>query len=143
MRLHDPPLGVDDERRRQREHARELMLNLGGGHDDGVVDAVLACEEDVLYYLYTNRLTYYAYFGALKRDGENYTTESLQNLIPSTTHYGVDYVIVEPMMKDRMVHAPENPVALYILENHPNKHRLIYTSPTGMIKIYRLLPPSL
>ena len=106
-------------------------------------NAVLACEEDVLYYLYTNRLTYYAYFGALKGDGENYTTESLQNLIPSTTHYGVDYVIVEPMMKDRMVHAPENPVALYILENHPNKHRLIYTSPTGMIKIYRLLPPSL
>jgi hypothetical protein len=104
-------------------------------------EARLAASSDVIFYLYTNRPTYYVFFASLRREKGKFLPESFPLLMKSLDHYKVQYLVAEPHMQARMVRYPVNLVAQELLDCYPKRFKRIYSSPKQAINIYQILPP--
>ncbi len=104
-------------------------------------NAHIATSNDVLFYLNTNRKTFYANRSILRRQPEGKAQEkAFEDVFASMQHYGVDYVIVEPDLKNRFWNNNENPVTAYAVHRYPQRFRILYVTPHQYLKIYRLMP---
>lgn len=104
------------------------------------IDAKLAVASDTVFYLYTNRPTFYVFYASLPRKGGRFLPDATQRLMRSLDHYGMQYLVVEPHMQFRTVRYPENKVAKSLLQTFPARFKRVYASPNAAIHIYRILP---
>ena len=104
-------------------------------------DAILATSNDALFYLYTNRKTFYANQSVLHKERpDTPLMHALEEIYTSMRHYRVNYFIVEPDLKSRFFIGPENPITAYPVKRYPDRFRLLYVTPHQFLKIYRVLP---
>jgi hypothetical protein len=101
--------------------------------------ASLAAASDVVFYLYTNRPTFYTFFASLRRKHDEFTPDSIPLLMRSLDFYHIRYLVAEPHMLSRVIKMPINVVAKQLLETYPQRFKLAYTSPHGAIKVYKIL----
>ena len=91
-------------------------------------DARIATYNDVVFYLYTGRPTYYLSINLLmERDRLSRLQES-----------GVRYLMVEPHMQGRVAVAPEDPIARDLINEDPSRFLLRFASAYRLIKIYEM-----
>lgn len=103
-------------------------------------DAKLSVASDTVFYLYTERPTFYTYYASLRRKNGKFTEDSIPLLMKSMDHYGVNYLVAEPHMQARVILAPVNKVAKQLLDKYPKRFQLIHTSERTAIKVYKILP---
>lgn len=103
-------------------------------------DVPIAASSDVVFYLYTGHPTYYVNMSSLRVAGGRFLVESADNLLPSMAYYGVQYLVVEPHLRTRVIHGPRNAVSDYLLRHFPERFEPVYTSPRRAFSIYRILP---
>ncbi len=103
-------------------------------------DAKLAVASDVVFYLYTERPTFYTFYASLRRKNGHFTKDSIPLLMQSLDHYGVNYLVAEPHMQARTILAPVNKVARDLLKQYPKRFKHIYASERTAINIYKILP---
>lgn len=104
-------------------------------------NAKLGAASDVVFYLYTNRPTFYVFYASLRRANGKFLPESIPLLMKSLDHYHIDYLIAEPHMQFRTVRFPVNLVAKQLIEQYPERFQHIYSSPRTAIRIFKILPP--
>ena len=93
----------------------------------------------MVFYLYTNRPTFYTFFASLRRKHDEFTPDSIPLLMRSLDFYHIQYLVAEPHMLSRVIKKPVNVVAKQLLEAYPQRFKLAYTSPRGAIKVYKIL----
>ena len=104
--------------------------------------AKLGAASDVVFYLYTNRPTFYVFYASLRRGNGKFLPESIPLLMKSLDAYGIQYLVAEPHLQARIVRYPVNLVAKDLLTEFPERFERIYTSPKDAIRIYKIVPPS-
>ncbi len=104
-------------------------------------DAKLSVASDVVFYLYTDRSTFYTFYASLRRRNGKFTQDSIPLLMQSLDHYGVNYLVAEPHMQFRTILFPINKVAEQLLDLYPKRFQHIYGTPRGSIQIFKILPP--
>lgn len=102
--------------------------------------APIAAASDVVYYLYTDRPSFYLFYASLKRKKGRFTPDAIPLLMKSLDHYGVKYMAVEPHMQVRVIRAPQNLIAKDLLKAFPHRFQQVYSSPHKAINIYKILP---
>ncbi|HEY9744792.1 MAG TPA: glycosyltransferase family 39 protein [Oculatellaceae cyanobacterium] len=102
----------------------------------------LAAASDVVYYLYTERPSFYLFYASLKRIKGHFTKDAFPVLMNSLDHYGVKYLVVEPHMQVRTIKAPKNLIAMELIQKFPERFEFVYSTPREAIHIYRILPPA-
>lgn len=103
-------------------------------------DASIACEWDKVIYLYTGHPTAQLVDLNLKKKQGKILPEAFPQILAMLRHYHVQYLLLEPQMQAHTVVAPEALVAKGLLLGDPEAFQWIYTSPYGMLKLYRILP---
>lgn len=104
-------------------------------------DAKLAAASDVVFYLYTDRPTFYTFYASLRRKNGQFTKDSIPLLMQSLDHYGVNYLVAEPHMQARTLLAPVNKIAKQLMDQYPERFQHIHASERAAINIYKILPP--
>ncbi len=104
-------------------------------------DAKLGLHSDTVFYLYTNRPTFYTFYASLRRKKGKFLPESYPLLMKSLDHYGVNYLVAEPHMQARTVRHPMNKIIERLLKLYPHRFQAVYTSPQTAIHIFKILPP--
>lgn len=104
-------------------------------------EARMAASSDVVFYLYTDRPTFYINFASLRRSNGKFVPASIPLLMQSLDYYHMQYLIAEPHLQGRVVRAPVNIVAQELMDSFPNRFKKIYDSPRKAISIYQILPP--
>src|SRR5262249_27164263 len=84
---------------------------------------------------------FYVFYASLKRKGGQYVPESYGELMDDLDHYHIHYLVVEPHMQFRQILAPMNLVAKALMDQFPERFRLIYATPKHAIGIYESPPP--
>lgn len=105
-------------------------------------DAPLGVASDVVYYLYTDRPTFYVFYASLRKRAGHFVPDAIPRLMRSLDHYGVRYLVTEPHMQFRSVRGPMNRIARDLLNRFPKRFQLVYATPRKAIRIYRILPPA-
>lgn len=103
-------------------------------------DASLAVGSDTVFYLYTNRPTFYTFFASLRRKNGQFTPESIPLLMQSLDHYHIQYLVGEPHMTARVIRRPVNLVVQQLLDAYPDRFSRVYSAPHGAINIFKILP---
>ncbi len=103
-------------------------------------DAVLGAHSDVVFYLYTERPTFYIFYPSLPRANDRFLPDGLSRLMRSLDYHGVDYVVAEPHMQMRTVHYPMNAVIGALIKKYPERFRLVHASPREALGVYKILP---
>lgn len=103
-------------------------------------NASLGAASDVVFYLYTERPTFYVFYASLRRAHGKFLPNSIPLLMKSLDYYKVQYLVAEPHMQARVVRAPVNLVAKDLLTQFPKRFKLVYKSPKDAIRIYKILP---
>jgi hypothetical protein len=103
-------------------------------------DAKLSVASDVVFYLYTERPTFYTFYASLRRKNGKFTKDSIPLLMQGLDHYGVNYLVAEPHMQFRSIRFPVNLVAKQLMDLYPRRFQHIYGTPRGSIHIYKILP---
>jgi hypothetical protein len=93
---------------------------------------------DPTFYLYANRRSFGLFTAALQPIQGQVTKQSFARLMASMQHYRVQFVINEPFMLNHLVKEATNPVVDDLMQQYPQAFQLVYTTPHGMIRIYRL-----
>lgn len=104
--------------------------------------ASLGAASDVVFYLYTDRPTFYVFYASLRRANGKFLPQSIPLLMKSLDHYKVQYLVAEPHLQARIVRFPVNLVAKDLLTQFPERFEKVYTSPKGALMIYKILPPT-
>lgn len=105
-------------------------------------NASLGAASDVVFYLYTERPTFYVFYASLQRANGKFLPKSVPLLMKSLDHYKVQYLVAEPHLQARVVRFPVNLVVKDLLTQFPERFEKVYTSPKEAIMIYKILPPS-
>lgn len=103
-------------------------------------NAPLGAASDVVYYLYTDRSTFYVFYASLKRIKGRFVSNAFPLLMQSLDQEGVQYLVVEPHMQTRVIRAPMNLVAQDLMAHFPERFQLVYTSPRQTIRVFKILP---
>ncbi len=103
-------------------------------------NASLAVNSDAVFYLYTNRPTFYIFFASLRKVNGQFTKDSIPLLMQSLDAHHIQYLVAEPHMTARVIRKPVNEVARQLLEAFPNRFEPVYSSPNGAINIYKIVP---
>jgi hypothetical protein len=103
-------------------------------------DARMAVSSDAVFYLYTNRPTFYTFFASLRRKNGQFTKDSIPLLMKSYDYYHIQYLVAEPHMTARVIRGPVNLVAKQLLEAFPERFEKVYASPRQALNIYKILP---
>ena len=103
-------------------------------------DASLGVNSDAVFYLYTNRPTFYVFYASLRKVNGHFTKDSIPLLMQSLDAHHIQYLVAEPHMTARVIRKPVNEVARQLLEAFPNRFEAVYSSPKGAINIYKIVP---
>lgn len=103
-------------------------------------DAKLSAASDVVFYLYTNRPTFYTFYASLHFKNGHPLKSSYPLLMNSLDHYQIRYLVAEPHMQARTIRFPVNLVAKNLMALYPERFQHIHASPRGAINIYKILP---
>ena len=107
-------------------------------------DAVVAARQDVVFHLYTDRPTFYLSYDALP-NVEPSTSDGARRpdpyalLLAALDRYGVDTVVVEPEGLNPDGSIRFNQVAMALLHHHPERFRIRYSTPAGLLHVYDFL----
>lgn len=104
-------------------------------------DARLSVASDVVFYLNTERPTFYTFYASMRRKNGKFTDDSIPLLMKSLDHYQVNYLVAEPHMQFRTLLAPVNWVAQKLMERYPKRFVHLYQTPKGAIHVFKILPP--
>jgi hypothetical protein len=104
-------------------------------------DARLSVASDVVFYLNTERPTFYTFYASMRRKNGKFTEDSIPLLMKSLDHYKVNYLVAEPHMQFRTLLAPVNYVAQQLMTQYPKRFVHLYGTPKGAIHVFKILPP--
>ncbi|MEB3287666.1 MAG: hypothetical protein VKJ04_09200 [Vampirovibrionales bacterium] len=104
-------------------------------------DAVIAATHEGVIYLYSGRKTYHLnpYAFQLKAKSEGFDRTMLDRM-KHMRGLGVQYLLVEPSMKNRILVADESPLERLTVEAFLPQMRLLLVSKHRYVKLYRILP---
>lgn len=104
-------------------------------------DARLSVASDVVFYLNTDRPTFYTFYASMHRKNGKFTEDSIPLLMKSLDYHKVNYLVAEPHMQFRTLLAPVNYVAQKLMEQYPKRFVHLYGTPKGSIHVFKILPP--
>ncbi len=104
-------------------------------------DARLSVASDVVFYLNTDRATFYTFYASMHRKNGKFTEDSIPLLMKSLDYHKVNYLVAEPHMQFRTLLAPVNWVAQQLMEQYPKRFVHLYGTPKGTIHVFKILPP--
>lgn len=101
-------------------------------------DAIIATTRETVAYLYTGRKVYHLNDYAMKLRMQKVGQDAaFQERLSHMEALGVNYILVEPAMRDRTLTLKTAPVTREFINQFPDKFRLLSVSPNGYVKIYR------
>ncbi len=103
--------------------------------------SVLASHNDAVFYLYTERPTYFLFSYSIDLMRKYNDENPIQQLWETVLANKVDYLILDPFLVDRLFTKPYNPAAVYLLANYSEYMTELYYSPNSRVRIFRINRP--
>jgi hypothetical protein len=103
----------------------------------------LAAAYEMPLYLYTGRTVLNCYVTNIPIRQAGHDAERAKALTLKTLeHFRIRYVVLEPQQIHHKVEGGDNVVVSGLLKKYPHRFRLVFLSPSSLIGLYELLPPS-
>ncbi len=103
-------------------------------------NAILASHNDAVFYLYTQRQTFFLFPHSLHLMKEYNPDDPLKQLWETILANKINYLILDPYLIDRRLAQDYNPLAQMLLNQNKDHLHLVYESPLKRVIIFKVIP---